>query len=231
MRLLGIPRRIGYPHRRAPGLLTDAVDPGPATRHVVADWRALAGRLGLNDTLEPHLNGSSYPATSGASARAPVICLHAGARIPVRRWPEASFAETIRRLRKRFDFELLLIPDPDGYGLRLAPLADRVIERLPLEELVGVLASCAMLLCNDSGPAHVAAACGRPVLSVFGPTDPVRFSPWGPESQVVIRDVCPHRPCMDDCRFPEAYCLTRLAAADVWPEIEAFVTRILPERT
>ena len=52
---------------------------------------ALAGRLGLNDTLEPHLNGSSYPATFGASDRRPVICLHAGARIPVRRWPEASF--------------------------------------------------------------------------------------------------------------------------------------------
>lgn len=231
MRLAGIPRRVGYAYRRTPGLLTDPIDPGPATRHVVDDWRAIAGRLGVDDTLEPHLDSSAYPAAFTGPAGTPVVCLHAGARIPVRRWPEAHFAETIRRLRARFAFELLLIPDPDGYGLGLAPLADRVIEKLPLDELVGVLASCAMLLCNDSGPGHIAAACGRPVLAVFGPTEPTRFSPRGPQTQLAIRDLCPHRPCMDACRFPEPYCLTRLAGDDVWREIEAFAATVLPART
>jgi ADP-heptose:LPS heptosyltransferase len=230
MRLAGIPRRVGYPHPRTPGLLNEPIDSGTATRHVVNDWRAIAGRLKLNDTLVPHLNGTAYSATPKRPTGRPVLCLHAGARIPVRRWPEAHFAETIRRLRLRFDFDLLLIPDPDGYGLGLAPLADRVIETLLLEELVGVLASCAMLLCNDSGPGHVAAACGRPVLAVFGPTAPTRFSPWGPRSHLVVRDLCPHRPCMDKCRFPEPYCLTRLTADEAWPEIESFAAAVLPAR-
>ena len=231
MWLAGIPRRIGYPYRRTPGLLTDSIDDRPATRHVVEDWRALADRLGLNDTLEPHLNGSAYPATFREPTGKPVLGLHAGARMAVRRWPEAYFAETIRRLRTRFDFDLLLIPDPDGYGLGLSPLADRVIEALPLPDLVGVLASCAMLLCNDSGPGHVAAACGRPVLAVFGPTDPIRYSPWGTRAQVVMRNLCPHRPCQDHCRFPEPYCLTRLAVDDVWPDIERFAATVLRPRT
>jgi hypothetical protein len=171
MWLAGIPRRIGYPYRRTPGLLTDSIDDRPATRHVVEDWRALADRLGLNDTLEPRLNGSAYPATFREPTGKPVLGLHAGARMPVRRWPEAYFAETIRRLRTRFDFDLLLIPDPDGYGLGLSPLADRVIEALPLPDLGAywrrARCCCATTAARDISLRRVVVRClpssGRPI--------------------------------------------------------------------
>jgi heptosyltransferase-2 len=230
MRLAGVPRRIGFAYRRTPGLLNEPIDPGSDKRHVVEDWRALAGHLGLDCQRAPQLAAANYPMPRLANATKPLLCLHTGARIPVRRWSEASFAKIVRRLRTQFEFELVLVPDPDGYGGSLAPLADQVIEKLPLENLVGLLSASALVFCNDSGPGHVAAACGRPVLAVFGPTEPIRFSPQGANSHVVIRDLCPFRPCMDYCRFPEPYCLTRLTPDEVWPEIEQFASRILPQK-
>jgi ADP-heptose:LPS heptosyltransferase len=149
-----------------------------------------------------------------------VVCLHAGARIPVRRWPERNFAELIRRLRGRFDFHLLLIPDPDGYGRALASAADEVADNLSVEQLIAVIGEADLLISNDSAPAHIAAACGTPVIAIFGPTDPVRFKPWSEHQHVVIRDICPYRPCFDYCRFSEPFCLTKLRPDLVWPEIE-----------
>ncbi len=223
LRLAGIPRRLGFPHRRARALLTDPLPAAANGRHIVEDWRALAQALELNAPLEPRLDATRYPDPPARETSRPSICLHTGARIPVRRWPEEKFADIIHRLRARFDFELVLIPDPDGYGLGLATLADRVIPKLSLPELVGVLAASDVLVCNDSAPGHLAAACGTPVVTFFGPTDPVRYRPWGDGVHVVIRDICPFRPCFDYCRFPEPHCLTRLDPQDTWPEVEAFL--------
>jgi heptosyltransferase-2 len=224
MLLARIPRRVGFPYRGTPGLLNDPINPGPTPRHIVEDWRALALHLDLDSKLEPRLDGQLHPRVDVAAAARPVLCLHVGSRIPVRRWPEKYFADVIQRLRARFQFELILIADPDGYGLGLAPLADRTIETIGLDELVGVLSSAAMVLCNDSGPGHVAAACGGSVLAIFGPGDPNRCYPWGSRSGMIIRDLCPYRPCFDYCRFPEPYCLTKLTVDEVWPEIESFAT-------
>jgi ADP-heptose:LPS heptosyltransferase len=150
----------------------------------------------------------------------PLVVLHPGARIPVRRWPEAYFENTVRRLRELYDFHLALIPDPDGYGSGLAALCDQVLPALGVDELVDVLGRVEFLLCNDSGPGHLAACCGRPAVVVFGPTDPEWFRPWGEIHHLAIRDICPWRPCFDYCKFREAYCMTKLLPDAVWPEMK-----------
>jgi hypothetical protein len=53
------------------------------------------------------------------------------------------------------------------------------------------------------------------------------FRPWGDIHHLVIRDICPLRPCFDYCRFPEPYCLTRLPPQEAWPEIDAHIRQLI----
>jgi len=229
MRLAGIPRRLGFAHPRFGALLNEALPHSAAPRHVVEDWQALGTACGLGGSLVPALEPARYPRPAGWPETGPIVCLHAGARIPVRRWSEAKFAEVLRRVRALGPCQVVLIPDPDGYGLGLAPLADRVIEKMSLPELVAALGASDLLICNDSAPGHIAAACGTPVVTYFGPTSAERYRPWGEAVQVVIRDLCPLRPCFDYCQFAEPHCLTRLEVDETWPEVARFLRGRLPQ--
>jgi ADP-heptose:LPS heptosyltransferase len=77
----------------------------------------------------------------------------------------------------------------------------------PLHELVAVLAGAEAVVAGDTGPLHVAAALGRPVVGIYGPTDPAQTGPRGPRVAVVRRPV-PCGPCYDlrgpaECKLPE----------------------------
>ncbi len=240
MWLIGARRRLGFPRKGSRTFLTDPLRRPSDKQHKVEDWRNIGAALGLKgmESAEPRLGCAQYCSELGnrifAGITKPTICLHPGARIEVRRWPESFFARIIAGLREQFDFHLILIPDPDGFGSALAPLADTVLRPLEVRELVDVLGRCDLLLCNDSGPGHLAASCGRPVIPIFGPTDPDWFRPWGDVHRVIIRDICPLRPCFDYCAYSQPYCLTRLLPDGVWPEIaehiRSLITRgILPQ--
>lgn len=230
--LAGARQRFGFAVKGSGVFLTHPLQRSEQRRHKVEAWGTLAGALGLPEaaTLEPRLKHENYQAGSGGwtkPADRPVLALHPGARIAVRRWPERYFAEIIGRLRAEFDFHLLLIPDPDGYGSALAPLADSVLPNTDIGGLVEVLGRVDLLLCNDSGPGHIAAACNRPAIVIFGPTNPDWFRPYGSQHHVVIRDICPWRPCFDYCLFPEPYCLTKTYPEKVWPEIREHILTLL----
>jgi ADP-heptose:LPS heptosyltransferase len=234
MRMVGAGRRYGFPRRGSHLFLTHPRRRSRLKQHKVEDWRDLGRALELSgmDAAEPRLEHAQYRTPLGdqlfAEIRKPVLCLHPGARIAVRRWPEPYFEQVIKNLRAEFDFHLILVPDPEGYGSTLVPLADTVLRPLTIRELVDVLGRVDLLLCNDSGPGHLAASCGRPAIPIFGPTDPEWFRPWGDIHHLVIRDICPIRPCFDYCRFPEPYCLTRLSPQEAWPEIGAHIRELIP---
>lgn len=235
MRLAGARTRYGFPVRGSSAFLTHPLIRSREKQHKVEDWRDLGRALELPGmgTASPALDHARYRSSRGdelfLNVRKPVVCLHPGARIPVRRWPEQNFAHIVERLRAEFDFHLVLIPDPDGYGNALAPLADSVLPHLDVTELVDVLGRAELLICNDSGPGHIAASCGRPAIVIFGPTDPDWFRPWGEQHHLVIRDICPWRPCFDYCKFPEPYCLTKIAPERAWPEMRDHLRLLIQE--
>lgn len=226
MLLAGARTRYGFPVRGSERFLTNPLARRTARQHKVEDWWAIGRALELPDLAEaePRLDFARYrsPAVdaifAGFSGK-PRLCLHPGARIGVRRWPESYFAGVVEKLRERFDFDLVLVPGPEGCSSGLTALADHVLRPLSVPELVDVLSRVHVLLCNDSGPGHIAAACGRPVIPIFGPTNPDWFRPWGSQHHVVVRDICPWRPCFDYCNFSEPYCMTKLLPERVWPEI------------
>ena len=226
MWLVGARARYGYPRAGSRWFLNHPLPRRVTLQHRVEDWRQIGAALGLDhmETAAPALERSPTDEPPGR----PEICFHLGARIAVRRWPEAYYRDLIGRLRAMVDFHLTLVPDPDGYGSSLADLADTYLPRLNLPELVATLGRTRLLLCNDSAPGHIAAAQGVPVVAFFGPQEPATFRPWGEDNFVVVRDLCPYRPCAAYCRFPEPYCLTRLTPDEVWPEVCRHVRRHLP---
>jgi ADP-heptose:LPS heptosyltransferase len=226
MWLTGVRRRIGFAHAWSRWLLNEPIPDRDPNAHRVEDWWRLQDRVtgAAAPHLPPHLTADpaiveKFHAQLGDAAL-PVIALHCGARIAVRRWPEGYYRQLIIELRKKFKFRLVLIPDPDGYGNSLQDLADHTFPKLSLPELLALLNCAAHLICNDSGPSHLAAALGVPVTVLFGPTKPELFRPFGKDHLVVIRDICEFRPCADYCKFPENYCLTKLLPDSVYAEIE-----------
>ena len=233
MWLIGARERYGFPLKGSSHFLTHPLERSKDKQHKVEDWRDLGRALALPgmDTADPELDHARYRTDTAdemlAGITKPIVCLHPGARIAVRRWPEEYFGRIVEKLRQHYDFHLVLIPDPDGYGGGLAPMADTVLRPLTVPELVDVLGRIDLLLCNDSGPGHLAACCGRPAIPIFGPTDPEWFHPWGDIHKIIIRDICPWRPCFDYCKFSEPYCMTKLLPDYAWPEIHEHIRALI----
>ena len=109
---------------------------------------------------------------------ADLVLLNPGANDPAKRWPVDRFALIASRLAERPGTRVLVSGSPSE-----SVLADAIVERAPaalalhrhahsLAALRGLLRRAALLVTNDTGPRHIAAALGTPTVSLFGPTDP-----------------------------------------------------------
>jgi ADP-heptose:LPS heptosyltransferase len=150
--------------------------------------------------------------------------------LDARRWPARNFVELIRRLRARgWRTHVLSGPAEREVSREVASAAgaDGLVE-LPLREAARFISTCAGLVANDSGIAHLAAAVGTPVLAIFGPT-PTEFGPFGPRTAAFRPSPCP--PCFDprllntECALGIDYaCLKRDARVDL---VEAALLQLL----
>jgi ADP-heptose:LPS heptosyltransferase len=89
-----------------------------------------------------------------------------------------------------------------------------------LPALVAALASCDAILCHDSFPAHLAAALGKPVVTIFGSGEPDWFAPWNNRQRAVHKRVCPLHPCIDRCGMDRYICLEEIQPAEVLRQLE-----------
>lgn len=225
MKLVGARRRLGYGCNGGAVFLTDALEPDVHHPHRVDEWNKLLAYLGYRGPeLGPRLHVSEdergwarrFLGQHGISAaRDRVVGVHLGAGNLVKRWGVREFAEIARWLQRQYGARLVIFPDPDGYGRDIEVPGALLLPTVSLREMMAVFSACQLLLCNDSGPMHIAAGLGVPVAAVFGPTDPALFRPWGEQHRVVIKDVCVHRPCWDRCVYPEPLCIRSVEVSDV----------------
>jgi heptosyltransferase III len=108
--------------------------------------------------------------------------IHPVAATPQKTWPAAGFLEVARHLRQA-GLDPVFIGGP---GDDLAPFAEfRTVRGAPLADIKNLLAGASLFVGNDSGPAHMAAAFGLPVVVVFGPSDPEIWGPWRTASEAI----------------------------------------------
>jgi ADP-heptose:LPS heptosyltransferase len=113
----------------------------------------------------------------------PYAVLHPMASAPDKTWPSSNFLAVAEHLDKRLSLEPIFITGP---GQSLDAFARyRCLAGAPLEEIKSLLAGASLFVGNDSGPAHMAAAFGLPVVVLFGSSDPGIWRPWRTESSVL----------------------------------------------
>lgn len=139
------------------------------------------------------------------------ILLQPGARWDNKRWPAHYFADVVRRLSRQYvDLNFAILGSQADQELArtiLPACADRCLDltgRTSLPEMVEWIRLSDLVITNDTGPMHVAAALRKPLVAIFGPTNPASTGPHGQRSAVVQAQSLPCVPCLKrDCMYVE----------------------------
>jgi lipopolysaccharide heptosyltransferase I len=225
-RLAGGARTIGFAraHLREPAarfLYTRTVDvPGDA--HVIRKNLALLAAVGV-PAAEPHfaLKASASPVAArltGQFGSPGYVAINPGAAWPNKRWPAKRFGAVAARIRDVTGLRTLVTWGPDEELLARSVVAasqgaGELAPPTSIVELFDVFRGARLAIAGDTGPLHIAAAVGTPVVALFGPTDPGRNGPWCRDDVSVSRlSACECQyerrcrratPCMEDIGVDE----------------------------
>lgn len=224
----GIPTRIGYGRDGRSGLLTHAVEPPPRTAygHEAYYYLQLLFRAGLIAKPEPWnpLEKARLTVTAaektwatnrlyslGLGGRRFLAGLNPGASYgPAKRWPAERFAALGDRLIGALNADVLIFgssaerPLAESVAMAMKHTPTIVAGDTTLRQFLALLGQCQLVVTNDSGPMHLAAALGLPVVSIFGSTDERATGPMSSRARVISHRVdcspCGLRECPIDFR-------------------------------
>jgi heptosyltransferase-2 len=215
--LLRTKRRLGFPRLNSQLFLTELLARPDPTAHRYENWRVLARSLELD--LPPREQLPVPPRREQDR-----VLVHTGAGQPVRVWPLERYAQLIARLRLA-GYHVQVACDPDQRSWWLETGENQVATPRTVSELLLLIDQAGVFVGNDSGPCHLAACCGVPTFTLFGPQLPEWFVPMHPAAEWLEGKPCPYKPCSDYCRFPIPYCMARSTEEEVWSSVAPFVTR------
>jgi lipopolysaccharide heptosyltransferase II len=164
------------------------------------------------------------------------IAINPGADSPNKRWNPENYAIVANRLIERFDTEIILLGGPGEENIaqeiqrRISRDVTNLSGQLTLNDLVYVISQCHLLITNDSGPMHVAAALKTPLVAIFGPETPVHTHPYtSPDLYRIAFHEVDCRPCQDpNCNHP--LCLELITPEEVLEKcIEMLQMQNLPK--
>ena len=169
---------------------------------------------------------SDFLTTLQIDKECPLIAIHPGSPIPLKRWMPERYAELADWLIARKRAEILFVGVKDEIPIiaeiqaRMRTDSNSIAGKTTLTQLASILPKCNVFIGNDSGPMHLAAAVGIPTIGFYGPGDPTRFGPVGPKCQTIQRKFdCP--PCPGTtCRFGKEGCMSKIQVADVTQTLE-----------
>ncbi|GIW55102.1 MAG: ADP-heptose--LPS heptosyltransferase [Nitrospiraceae bacterium] len=249
--LAGCAVRVGFADGRegSPLFYTHRVSVGSEIRHAIDRYLAVAARLwasgGPADPApEPWVFGLRPQAADREAVRTllarhgvsgdgtPWVAVNVSARWRTKRWPADAFAAALDELQET-TARVAIVGGPDereeaaGVIRLMKTVPADLTGAIPLELLPALLEAAAVVVTGDSGPMHLAAAVGTPVVGLFGPSSPAYSGPRGERHRVLTSDV-PCRPCFSVvCRNErELECLRRISPAMV----TAAVRDLLPAR-
>jgi lipopolysaccharide heptosyltransferase II len=210
----------------------DLAVPRPSASTHAVDWYlSVLPVLGVPVSREfqwlpPRSKVAATLAHSWPIASARWILLQPGARWLNKRWPVESFAALARQcLTLGSGFRVAVLgAEEDGPLAKAIATTERCLDltgKLSLPEMVEWMRFSELVITNDTGPMHVAAALGKPAVALFGPTDPRRTGPYGQLDHVVRLNLsCV--PCLSSrCRYAKPFeCLRALPVNVVFEAVK-----------
>jgi len=226
-RASGATRVIGFAsaHLREPQaswFYGETVSP-PEAPHIIQKNLAVAAHLGASVSaftlpLMAVSSPSLVTAVAQAAGQGRYAVLNPGAAWPNKRWPPERFGALAGELQRRFGLVSLITWGPTEQRLaeaivRAADGAARLAPATDIAGLASLMGGAALVVSGDTGPLHIAAAMGAPIVALFGPTRPERNGPWNPDDEMISRAGqcrCHHKrqcligtPCIDDITLDE----------------------------
>ncbi|MBI2928584.1 MAG: glycosyltransferase family 9 protein [Pedosphaera parvula] len=214
LKLSGAKRRLGFARTGSQVLLTQPLARPDAEAHRYENWRVAAAAL---DLALPALSQLAWP-----RPKSQIIVVHSGAAQPVRVWPLERLHEIVRRLRA-LGHSVQVLCDPGQLPWWQAHGEPRAVAPASVSELLALLLRAGLFIGNDSGPGHLAALCGLPTFTLFGPQLPEWFRPLHPDGAWIAGGPCPYKPCFDNCRFASPHCLLAVEVEAAWSKISDFL--------
>ena len=236
--LARVPNRLGYATQHRKLMLTDPV-PLPSwcvSRHevyyylnLIAELKSLLNREAQPAReLNPHLTISLQRRTdaralltnNGVAVTDTLVALCPGSiNSRAKRWPAERFAQVADQLSEQSGVKILLVGSAEELPISLE-VKNRMRHnpvlltgQTTLGAAAAVLSHVDLLITNDTGPAHIASALGRPTLVIFGPTNPLTTSPFADAE--IVRKPPDCAPCMlRDCPIDHR-CMTAITSAEV----------------
>ena len=233
--LSGARRRVAYDYGGCEWLLTDPVTYGSLDRHRADDWNRLLEPFGGARTVPaPRLTVSRAEAawarewltSQGIRRGEKIVAVHPGASNAAKRWPLDRFESVARHLVGLRGVRVVAIEEPGGFGARLSGMQGVSGIRPTLRQMLALFAEVDALVCNDSGPMHVAAAVGTPTVGVFHPHAAREFAPFGHGHRVLTPDVNPASRNVP----PRAETLLGIGVGDVVAALEGVLSQAIPDK-
>jgi len=221
-----IPRRIGFATEGRRLFLTDPVI-YRNDQHEVENFldclRVIGAPVGstaleLWTTPEQDRKVSTLFAGTGWKSGDLKVIIHAAASLPAKQWPLERFTSVMRELRDQFQARFVYTGAKSDSPLYESIEASGRFSGLnlcgvtSLRENIAVYRACDLFFGVDSGPMHMAAAAGVPVVALFGPTDERKWGPWGEGHSVVSKHLACH-PCKPH-KCNDHQCMDQISVAD-----------------
>lgn len=224
----GAKRRIGFSCGRegSTWCYTDILPVPPRDIPVTQRYWKVVSALGGSPTIPPVRIGILPEHRIWAERQLrglprPLLAIHPSAGWETKRWPAKHFARLAAQASSTYGVGIVLVGGPDAAPrareiteLYRGPLVD-LTGRTTLRQLAAVTERASVVLSGDSGPMHLAAALGKPVVSVFTCTNVVRHAPLGQEHRVVATQVACRASHKKVC--PLMVCMDELTPFRVWP--------------
>lgn len=235
MNFIKAKRKVSYNFSGGEYMLTDPIAANEKIVHYTAEALYLLKQIGCTYTDQEklpslRLSADKLKYVQGFKSRhnlngSLLIGIHPGTTQEVKRWDERKYSELLIRISKLHPKSKFIIyegpNERDTVAQIEAELTNQGVEyilvRKKLEDYIILISICDIVICNDSGAAHIASAFAVPTVVIFGNVDPKHVIPYGAEIRKIISHNLECKPCYQSfCKFGHNLCIKEVTVDEVY---------------